>query len=88
MIAPFHDHCLLVTVLVCNQIMVDNYAAFFNCTPVGRASVSMMAPLLILVGWSLSFSSVPWPTGFHLLRSFSKCLGAQGSPSSGSILNL
>ena len=25
-------------------IMVDNYAAFFNCTPVGRASDSMMAP--------------------------------------------
>ena len=30
--------------LVFNQIMVDNYAAFFNCTPVGRASDSMMAP--------------------------------------------
>ena len=26
------------------SIMVDNYAAFFNCTPVGRASDSMMAP--------------------------------------------
>ena len=24
-------------------IMVDNYAAFFNCTPVGRASDAMMA---------------------------------------------
>ena len=23
---------------------VENYAAFFNCTPVGRASDSMMAP--------------------------------------------
>ena len=30
--------------LVFNPIMVDNYAAFFNCTPVGRASESMMAP--------------------------------------------
>ena len=30
--------------LVFNPIMVDNYAAFFNCTPVGRVSVSMMAP--------------------------------------------
>ena len=30
--------------LVFNLIMVDNYAAFFNCTPVGRASDSMMAP--------------------------------------------
>ena len=30
--------------LVCNPITVDNYAAFFNYTPVGRASDSMMAP--------------------------------------------
>ena len=30
--------------LVFNPIMVDNYAAFFNCTPMGRASDSMMAP--------------------------------------------
>ena len=30
--------------LVFNPIMVDNYAAFFNCTTVGRASDSMMAP--------------------------------------------
>ena len=30
--------------LVFNPIMVDNYAAFFNCTPVGRASDSMVAP--------------------------------------------
>ena len=29
--------------LVFNPITVDNYAAFFNCTPVGRASDSMMA---------------------------------------------
>ena len=29
--------------LVFNPIMVDNYAAFFNCTPVGRALDSMMA---------------------------------------------
>ena len=28
--------------LVFNQIMADNHAAFFNCTPVGRASHSMM----------------------------------------------
>ena len=31
--------------LVFNPIMVDNYAAFLNCTPVGRASDSMMATL-------------------------------------------
>ena len=30
--------------LVFNPITVDNYAAFFNCTPVGRASDSIMAP--------------------------------------------
>ena len=30
--------------LVFNPIMDDNYAAFFNCTPVGRASDSMMVP--------------------------------------------
>ena len=30
--------------LVFNPITVDNYAAFFNCTPVGRASDSVMAP--------------------------------------------
>ena len=29
--------------LVFNPITVDNYAAFFNCTPVGRASDSIMA---------------------------------------------
>ena len=34
------------TCLVFNPIMVDDYAAFFNCTPVGRASDSMMAPAL------------------------------------------
>ena len=30
--------------LVFNPIMIDNYAAFFNCTLVGRTSDSMMAP--------------------------------------------
>ena len=29
--------------LVFNPITVDNYAAFFNCMPVGSASDSMMA---------------------------------------------
>ena len=31
--------------LVFNPIMVDNYAAFFHCTPLGRASDSMIAQL-------------------------------------------
>ena len=30
--------------LVINPITVDSYAALFNCTPVDRASDSMMAP--------------------------------------------
>ena len=30
--------------LVFNAIMVNNFASLFNCTPVGRASDSMMAP--------------------------------------------
>ena len=30
--------------LVLNSITVNNFASLFNCTPVGRASDSMMAP--------------------------------------------
>ena len=30
--------------LVINSITLDNFAALFNCTPVDRASDSMMAP--------------------------------------------
>ena len=30
--------------LVINPITIDNFGSFFNCTPVGRASDSMMAP--------------------------------------------
>ena len=30
--------------LVFNPIMVNNFASLFNCTPVGRASDSMMTP--------------------------------------------
>ena len=30
--------------LVINRITVDNFAALFNCTPLDRASDSMMAP--------------------------------------------
>ena len=30
--------------LVFNPIMVNNFSSLFNCTPVGRASDSMMAP--------------------------------------------
>ena len=38
--------------LVINPITVDGYAAFFNCTPVDRASNSMMArPKAIHFSW-------------------------------------
>ena len=30
--------------LVFNPVTVNNFASLFNCTPVGRASDSMMAP--------------------------------------------
>ena len=80
--------------LVFNPIMVDNYAVFFNCTPAGRVSDSLMAPtkLFISVGWGRSFLSFAWPTGIQLVFFFcsgvSKLFGAKGSPSSGSLLNL
>ena len=64
--------------LVFNQIMVDGYAAFFNCTPVGRASGSYDGPdikLFILVGWGRIFLSVAWPTGVQLVFFF--CYGFQ-----------
>ena len=48
--------------------------------------------LIILVGWGRSFLSVAWPTGVQLVVFFcsgvSKLLGAQGSPSSDSLLIL
>ena len=37
--------------LVFNPIMVDNYAAFFNCTPVGRVSDSMPRHKAIHLSW-------------------------------------
>ena len=44
--------------LVFNPIMVDN----FNCTPVGRASDSMMAPTL--TGWAGASCLLLGPPGF------------------------
>ena len=70
---------------------VDSYAAFFNCTPVGRAS-DYDGPdikLFILVGCGRSFLSVAWPTGVQLVAfGVIKLLGAQVSLSSGSLLIL
>ena len=52
--------------LVINPITVDGYAALFNCTPVYRASDSMMAPkLFILVGWDRSFRLLLGPPGLN-----------------------
>ena len=55
--------------LVFNPITVNNFASFFNCTPVGRASDSMVAPtwlgpelfclLLGLPGFNCWFSFAP-----------------------------
>ena len=62
--------------LVFNPIMVDNYANFSNCMKMGRASDSMMAPvikLFILVSLDRSFLSVAWPTGIKLV--FFVCSG-------------
>ena len=49
--------------LVFKPIMVYNYVAFLNCTPVGRASDydDPDIKLFILVGWGWSFLSVVWP---------------------------
>ena len=48
-----------------NQITVDGFAALFNCTPVDRASESMMVPpKAIHFSWlEPELSSVPWSTG-------------------------
>ena len=53
--------------LVINPITVDGYAALFNCTPVDRASDSMMAP-------TLSYSFYLVGTG-----AFVCCLAHRGS---------
>ena len=73
--------------LVLNPIMVDNYAAFFNCTPVGRASISMIAPTksysfqLVCVGASCLLLGPPgFNWCFSFAPDFNKLLGAQGYP--------
>ena len=50
--------------LVINPITVDGYATLFNCTPVDRASDSMMAlKLFILVGLDRTFRLLLGPPG-------------------------
>ena len=59
--------CLVIT-----PITVDGYAALFNCTPVDRASYSMMArPKAIHFCWfEPELSSVAWSTGAQLIIFF------------------
>ena len=70
--------------LVFKPIMVDNYTVFFNCTPVGRAgadfnlNLSWLGPDLLVCCLAHRGS-----TCFSV-----SYFGAQGSPSSGSFLNL
>ena len=55
--------------LVINPITVDGYAALFNCTPVDRASDSMMAPTYF--SWlGPELSSVSWSTWTQLIIFF------------------
>ena len=58
--------------LVISPITVDGYAALFNCTPVDRASDSMMArPKAIHFSWlGPELSSVAWSTGAQLIIFF------------------
>ena len=80
--------------LVLNPVMVDNYAAFFNCMADGSGIRHYDGPditLFILAGWGRSFLSVTWPIGVQLEIFFCsgfQLFGTQGSPSSGSLLNL
>ena len=43
LIVSVSDHCLSFY-SVFNPVTVNNFASLFNCTPVGRASDSIMAP--------------------------------------------
>ena len=70
--------------------MIDNYAAFLNCTPVGRASLcdGHDLKLFILVGAGASCLLLS-PPGFNWCFSFvPELFGGQGCPSSGGLLNL
>ena len=60
--------------LVVNPITVDNFASLFNCTPVGRASDTVMDPTNKATYFSRLgpelFVSVAWPTWVQLLIFF------------------
>ena len=67
--------------------MVDNYAAFFNCTPVGHKAIhfSWLGPELFVC--CLAHRGSTGVFFFSFAPGFSKLFGAQGSPLSGSLLN-
>ena len=77
--------------LVFNPVTVDNFASLFNCTPVGRASDSMMARHKAIhfscLGPEL-FCLLLGPSGFNCWFSFVPvfqwcCSTPQGSPGVG-----
>ena len=77
--------------LVFNPITVNNFASLFNCTPVGRASDSMMAPTkAIYFSWfgPELFCLLLGPPGFNCWFSFAPvfqwcCSTPQESPGVG-----
>ena len=58
------------TCLVFNPIMVDGYAAFFNCMPVFGLYDGPDIKLFSLAGLGRSFLSVAWPTRVQLVFFF------------------
>ena len=72
--------------------IVLNTATNFNPEINMNLNIKMNKKLFILAGWGRSFLSFAWSTGvqlvFTFVSGFSKLFGAQGSPSSGSLLSL
>ena len=59
--------------LVFGPVAVGGFASLFGCTPVGRASDSMVAPTwgcLFWLVWAGAFLSVAWPAAVRLLVFF------------------
>ena len=94
LIVSVPDHCLLFyfACLAFYPITVYNFASLFNCTPVGRASDSMIWPrhkALYFSWFGPEFICLLLgPSGFNCLFSFAPvfqwyCSTPQGSPSVG-----
>ena len=85
--ADFSDQFRQSACLVFNPITVTNFASLFNCTLVGRASDSMMAPTFSCFSWfgPELFCLLLGPPGFNCWFSFApvfqwSCSTPQGSP--------